>query len=61
VRRCPIFLNSIGNVQAYNTVSVQSRVDGEIVQVVFQEGQNVQQGDPLAIIDPRVLQAQLDQ
>ena len=57
----PIVLDSIGTVHAYNTVSVQSRVDGEITQILFQEGQNVQQGDALAIIDPRPLQAQLDQ
>lgn len=57
----PIFLNSIGNVQAYNSVSVQSRVDGEITQILFQEGQKVEQGDALAIIDPRPLQAQFDQ
>jgi multidrug efflux system membrane fusion protein len=56
-----IFLTAIGTVQAYNTVSVQSRVDGEITEILFQEGQNVKQGDPLAIIDPRPLQAQLDQ
>ncbi|UFZ04763.1 efflux RND transporter periplasmic adaptor subunit [Bradyrhizobium ontarionense] len=57
----PIFLNSIGNVQAYNAVNVQSRVDGEITQILFQEGQKVEQGDALAIIDPRPLKAQLDQ
>src|SRR6202451_2684699 len=57
----PIVLESIGTVHAYNTVSVQSRVDGEITQILFEEGQNVQQGDALAIIDPRPLQAQLDQ
>ncbi len=57
----PIFLNGIGMVQAYNTVAVRSRVDGEIVQVLFQEGQDVKQGDPLVLIDPRPYQAQLDQ
>jgi membrane fusion protein, multidrug efflux system len=57
----PIFLQGIGTVQAYNAVSVQSRVDGEITKILFQEGQNVKLGDPLAIIDPRPLQAQLDQ
>jgi multidrug efflux system membrane fusion protein len=57
----PIYLTGIGTVQAYNTVNVQSRVDGEIMQIAFQEGQDVKQGDVLAIIDPRPLQAQLEQ
>jgi membrane fusion protein, multidrug efflux system len=57
----PIYLTGIGTVQAYNTVNVQSRVDGEITQIQFQEGQDVKQGDVLAIIDPRPLQAQLEQ
>src|SRR5437667_7240010 len=57
----PIYLTGIGTIQAYNTVNVQSRVDGEITQINFQEGQDVKQGDVLAIIDPRPFQAQLDQ
>jgi multidrug efflux system membrane fusion protein len=56
-----IYLTGIGTVQAYNTVAVKSRVDGEIMQVVFQEGQDVKAGDPLAIIDPRPFTAQLAQ
>jgi RND family efflux transporter MFP subunit len=61
VEDVPIYLTGIGTVQAYNTVNVQSRVDGEITQIRFQEGQDVKQGDVLAIIDPRPLQAQLEQ
>ncbi|CAN5218952.1 efflux RND transporter periplasmic adaptor subunit [soil metagenome] len=57
----PIYLSGIGTVQAYNTVNVQSRIDGEIMQIAFQEGQDVKQGDVLAVIDPRPLQAQLEQ
>ncbi len=57
----PIYLSGIGTVQANNTVNVQSRVDGEITQILFQEGQDVKQGDVLAIIDQRPLQAQLEQ
>jgi membrane fusion protein, multidrug efflux system len=57
----PIYLTGIGTIQAYNTVNVQSRVDGEITQIKFVEGQDVKQGDVLAIIDPRPLQAQLEQ
>jgi len=61
VEDVPIYLTGIGNIQAYNTVNVQSRVDGEITQILFQEGQEVKQGDVLAIIDPRPLRAQLEQ
>ncbi|TNC10078.1 efflux RND transporter periplasmic adaptor subunit [Methylobacterium terricola] len=57
----PITLSGIGTVQAYNTVNVRSRVDGEITRILFREGQDVKAGDPLALIDPRPLQAQADQ
>lgn len=57
----PVYLSGIGQVQAYNTVSVRSRVDGEITQVLFQEGQDVNAGDPLVVIDPRPFAAQLHQ
>jgi multidrug efflux system membrane fusion protein len=57
----PISISGIGTVQAYNTVSVRSKVDGEIVQVLYREGQDVRQDDVLIKIDPRPLQAQLDQ
>jgi multidrug efflux system membrane fusion protein len=57
----PVFLLGIGTVQAYNSVSIKSRVDGQIVQIDFKEGQEVKQGDPLIQIDPRPYQAQLEQ
>jgi membrane fusion protein, multidrug efflux system len=57
----PVYLSGIGAVQAYNTVSVRSRVDGEITQILFQEGQDVKAGDPLAVVDPRPFAAQLRQ
>src|SRR5271166_6060169 len=57
----PIYLSGIGTVQAYNTVNVKTRVDGEITKILFQEGQDVKAGDALAIIDPRPLEAQLQQ
>jgi len=57
----PIYLSGIGTVQAYNTVQVKSRVDGQIAKVLFTEGQDVKIGDPLLIIDPRPYQALLEQ
>lgn len=57
----PIYLNGLGNVQAFNTVIVRSRVDGEITKIAFQEGQVVQEGDLIAQVDPRPYQAALDQ
>jgi multidrug efflux system membrane fusion protein len=57
----PVFLYGIGTVQAYNMVSVKSRVDGQIVKIDFKEGQEVKRGDPLIQIDPRPYQAALQQ
>jgi multidrug efflux system membrane fusion protein len=56
----PVFLNGIGSVQAYNMVTIKSRVDGQIVKVSFNEGQEVKPGDPLIQIDPRPYQAALE-
>jgi len=60
-RDVPIFLDALGTVQAFNTVSVRSQVDGKLTSVPFQEGQEVHKGDTLAVIDPRPFQAALDQ
>jgi membrane fusion protein, multidrug efflux system len=57
----PVFLNAIGAVQAYNMVTIKSRVDGQIVKVAFTEGQDVKTGAPLLQIDPRPFQASLEQ
>jgi multidrug efflux system membrane fusion protein len=60
-RDMPYYLTGLGSVTAYYTVSVKSRVDGELMQVNFKEGQNVQKGDLLAVIDPRPYQVALEQ
>lgn len=57
----PIYLDGLGTVQAYNSVLVNARVSGQIQEIRFQEGQEVRQGDVLAVIDPRIYQAQYDQ
>ena len=56
----PIYLDALGTVQAFNPVSVRAMVDGPLVEVRFQEGQDVKAGDVLARIDPRPYQAALD-
>ena len=60
-RDVPVIIRGLGNVQAYKTVAVKSRVDGQIVKISFEEGQEVKAGDPLFQIDPRPFQAMLDQ
>jgi membrane fusion protein, multidrug efflux system len=60
-RDMPVYVRGIGSVQAFNTVTIKSRVDGQIVKVDFTEGQEVKVGDPLFEIDPRPFQAALAQ
>jgi membrane fusion protein, multidrug efflux system len=57
----PIWFDGIGTVQAFNSVTVRARVDGELQRLDLREGQLVKAGDVLAIIDSRPLQAQLAQ
>jgi multidrug efflux system membrane fusion protein len=55
----PLELRAIGNVQAYSTVTVKSKVGGELIHVHFKEGQDVKKGDLLFTIDPRPYEAAL--
>ena len=56
----PIYLKGLGSVQAFNAVLVRARVDGTLMQFPVTEGQEVKQGDLIAVIDPRPFQAALD-
>jgi membrane fusion protein, multidrug efflux system len=60
-RDVPVYLEGLGNVQAFYTAKITARVDGQLQRVGFVEGQLVKKGDLLAQIDPRPLQAALDQ
>ena len=60
-RDIPVYLEGLGNVQAYYTVTIHSRVDGQLMQVRFREGQQLRKGDELALIDPRPYEVQLAQ
>jgi multidrug efflux system membrane fusion protein len=57
----PVYLEGLGTVQAFYTVTITARVDGELQKVGFVEGQTVKKGDLIGQIDPRPFQAALDQ
>jgi membrane fusion protein, multidrug efflux system len=60
-RDVPIYLDGLGTVQAFYTVTIKPMVDGPLVSVDFREGEDVRKGEVLAQIDPRTFQAALDQ
>jgi membrane fusion protein, multidrug efflux system len=60
-RDMPYYLTGLGSVNAFYTDSIKSRVDGELMQVNFKEGQFVNKGELLAVIDPRPYQVALEQ
>ncbi len=60
-RDVPVEIQVVGNVEAYLTITVKAQVSGELMAVHFREGDYVKKGDLLFGIDPRVLQAQLNQ
>lgn len=61
VKDLPVYINGLGSVEAFNTVVVKSRLDGQLLEVHFREGQEVAKGDLLAVIDPRPYQVALSQ
>src|SRR5437899_474634 len=60
-RDLPVYLSGLGSVDAFNTVVVKSRIDGQLVEIKFREGQEVNKGDLLAVIDPRPYEVALSQ
>src|SRR6185436_20487477 len=60
-RDVPIYLDALGTTSAANTVTIRSQITGTLQTVNFAEGQEVKQGNTLAVIDPRPLQATLVQ
>jgi len=57
----PVYLTGLGTVTAFNTVSIRTRIDGQLAQVNFREGQHVTKGELLAVIDPRPYEVALSQ
>jgi multidrug efflux system membrane fusion protein len=60
-RDMPVYLTGLGSVEAFNTVVIKTRIDGQLIQVPIKEGQQVKKGQLLAVIDPRPYEVQLAQ
>lgn len=60
-RDVPIYQRALGTVQAFNTVAIRGQLDGPLQSISFTEGQEVHEGDTLAVVDPRPFQAALDE
>lgn len=61
IRDLPVLLNGLGSVEAFNTVAVKTRIDGQLIRVNVKEGQEVKEGELLAEIDPRPYEVALSQ
>ena len=61
LKSVPIEIQSVGNAEAYSSVSVKSQVGGELTVVDFKEGTDVRKGDRLFVIDPRPYESQVAQ
>jgi multidrug efflux system membrane fusion protein len=57
----PVYIDAVGTARALNTVTVRPQVDGKLIGIAFNEGQDVKKGDVLARIDPTTYHATLDQ
>jgi len=57
----PVYLSGVGTVQAFNTTTVRTQVSGRLTDVPYTEGQDVKEGDVLAVVDPALYQAAYDQ
>lgn len=60
-RDLPVYLSGLGSVEAFYTVLVKTRIDGQLVQVNFKEGQEVKKGDLLVVVDPRPYEVAVSQ
>src|SRR5881628_838399 len=61
LKSVPIDIETVGNVEAYSTVSVKAQIGGELTVVDFKEGADVKKGDRLFVIDPRPYESQVAQ